>query len=142
MSIVTKIICVIIFLEIPCYALDTKQHYYFDTIEKKYHYLNSNLSLAKKQFLNQKIEAEISLVKKSATANNLVLILTSALSTIGCANAIQVFRLRNNANPHDLHIGIMLTGIFALIAIRSYTFKNEITKKITKLAFKKSLLNN
>lgn len=132
-------ICILV----DSHALDTKQHYYFDTQEKRYFHLTNTLSEAQKQIIHQKIETEINMVKKLAAANNLALWLTSTVSSLCTANAIQrYFRLTNDENLHDLHIGIILTGTTAILAIRSYIFKNDINRKLAKLAFKQSLLNN
>lgn len=134
-------ICLIICFALPCPALAIKQHYYFDKVERKYHHLDNTLSQATKEFLHQKIEAEITLIKRTAAANNIVLLLTTALSAIFAGNAIHTrLRFADEVDQHNLHISIMLTGLSALNAIRGYAFKKEIDKKIAKLVFKQSLL--
>ncbi len=139
MNIRLKIVPLIIFYTISCYALDAKQHYYFDPQEKKYFHLTNTLSEAQKQNIHQKIETEINMVKKLAAANNLVLFLTSATNAIFAANSLQEY-FRHEQNPQDLHIGIILAGSTAFLCIRSYIYKNDINKKIAKLLFKQSLL--
>lgn len=132
-------ICLIICFVSTSFPLETKQHYYFDSTEKKYFHLSARLAEAQKQTIHQKIKTEINMVKKLAAANNLAVFLTSATSAIFAANALQTY-LRHEQNPHDLHIGIILAGTTAFLAIRSYIYKNDINKKIAKLTFKQSLL--
>ncbi len=134
-------ICLIICFVSTSYTLDTKKHYYFDSTERKYFHLSATLTEAQKQFIHQKIESEINFVKKIAAANNIVLLLTTALSTIFAANTIHTRqRLTDEVDQHNVHIGIILTGITAFHAIRCYASKNDINKKIAKLLFKQSLL--
>lgn len=136
-------ICLIICFASTSYTLDTKHHYYFDRCEKRYFHLDNTLSEAKKQIIHQKIDTEISWLKKCSVGNNLILLQSAIFSSGFIVDILRkLSSLRNNDIRIRINKDLAFLTFHSAVLLRAYYFRNTLNYKLTKLSFKQSLLKN